>query len=85
MTSLSQTHSMASRPVSLPAAPAGPARPSRLLAGIYHDIGMAAVAMSLDLAIESLDPEAHEAVKRGNRYIYLMPKRQDAPAPQNVA
>ena len=33
-------------------------RPSRLLAGIYHDIGMAAVALSLDLAIESLDQDA---------------------------
>ena len=57
------------------------ARPSRLLAGIYHDIGMAAVAMSLDLPIETLEPEAHESVKRGNRYIYLMPQRQNPSAP----
>jgi hypothetical protein len=56
-------------------------RPSRLLAGIYHDIGMAAVALSLELSVESLDKDAHEAVKRGNRYIYLMPKRPDAAAP----
>jgi hypothetical protein len=67
-------------PVSLPAAPKGAARPSRLLSAIYHDIGMAAVAVGLDIAPESLEAEAHEAVKRGARYIYLMPKRQDAPA-----
>lgn len=71
--SQSQIHSPA---VGLPPT----ARPSRLLAGIYHDIGMAAVAMSLELVIESLEPEAHEAVRRGNRYIHLMPKRQDAAA-----
>jgi hypothetical protein len=65
------------RPVGLPATPTQ--RPSRLLAGIYHDIGMAAVAMSLELPAESLGPAEHEAVKRGARYIYLMPKRQDAP------
>ncbi len=78
MTLLSQTESLAPRPAGLPA---GPPRPSRLMAGIYHDIGMAAVAQSLELAVESLDPEAHQAVKRGNRYIYLMPKREDAPRP----
>ncbi len=50
------------------------------MAGIYHDIGMAAVAISLELAFESLEPDTHEAVKRGARYIYLMPKRQTAPA-----
>ncbi len=57
-------------------------RPSRLLAGIYHDIGMAAVAMSLDLPVETLEPDTIESVKRGNRYIYLMPRRQEAPALQ---
>jgi len=76
---------MTSRPVGLPAAPSGPARPSRLLASIYHDIGMAAVAVSLELPVDSLDPEAHEAVKRGNRYIFLMPKRQEPAAPQTAA
>ena len=73
-------------PVSRPLAPSPlsaplPARPSRLLAGIYHDIGMAAVAISLDLPIETLEPSVHEAVKRGCRYIFLMPKRQDQPKP----
>ena len=65
-------------PVGLPSAPQGAARPSRLLSAIYHDIGMAAVAVGLELAPETLEPEAHEAVKRGSRYIYLMPKRQDS-------
>ena len=80
MTPLPQTQGYTPPPVGLPAAPKGAARPSRLLAGIYHDIGMAAVAMGLDLAVDSLEPEAHEAVRRGNRYIHLMPKRQEAPA-----
>jgi hypothetical protein len=85
MTSLSQSESFAPRPFGLPVSACGPARSSRLLAGIYHDIGMAAVALCLDLPIDSLDPDAHQAVKRGNRYIYLMPKREDAPAPPTAA
>ncbi len=51
-----------------------PPRPSRLLAGIYRDIGLAAVAFGLELPIESLDPDVIASVKRGARYIYLMPK-----------
>ena len=82
MTPLSQSQSFKSPAVALPAATEALKRPSRLMSGIYHDIGMAAVAISLDLAVESLEPEAHEAVKRGARYIFLMPKRQDAPTPQ---
>ncbi len=81
MTPLPQTQSFTPPPVGLPAAPPETRRPSRLLAGIYHDIGMAAVAFGLDLEVESLEREAHEAVKRGARYIFLMPKRQD-PLPQ---
>jgi len=53
-------------------------RPSRLLASIYHDIGMAAVAICLDLPFETLEPAVHESVRRGSRYIFLMPKREDA-------
>ena len=82
MTPLSQSQSYKPQPVALPAAAEALTRPSRLMSGIYHDIGMAAVAMSLELEVESLDPAEHEAVKRGARYIFLMPKRQDAPAPQ---
>ncbi|MDE3176344.1 MAG: hypothetical protein KGM15_09615 [Pseudomonadota bacterium] len=54
------------------------------MAGIYHDIGMAAVAIGLELPLESLEPTAHQAVKRGSRYIYLMPRRDDAPAPPST-
>jgi hypothetical protein len=79
MTPLSQSQ-IYMPPVGLPPAPRTAARPSRLLAGIYHDIGMAAVAMSLDLAIDSLEPETHEAVRRGNRYIHLMPRQQETPS-----
>ena len=77
---LSTSSAHAPSPVALPSAPQGAQRPSRLLTGIYHDIGMAAVALGLDLPLEGLEPAAHESVRRGNRYIYLMPKREPAPA-----
>jgi hypothetical protein len=58
-------------------------RPSRLLAGIYHDIGMAAVAQGLKIDVTGLEDETVQAVSRGVRYIQLMPRRQDngLPAP----
>jgi hypothetical protein len=84
MTPLPHSPSFTPPPVGLPAKSPASQRPSRLMAGIYHDIGMAAVAISLDLEFESLEPAAHDAVKRGSRYIYLMPKRQSAPEPQAV-
>jgi hypothetical protein len=39
---------------------------------------MAAVAICLDLPFETLEPAVHESVRRGSRYIFLMPKREDA-------
>jgi hypothetical protein len=51
-----------------------PARAGRLLERIYRDIGLAAVAHELDLSADDLEPKLSEAVKRGARYIYLMPK-----------
>lgn len=59
-------------------------RPSRLLTGIYHDIGMAAVAQCLSLDIAELDADALQSVQRGTRYIHLMPKR-DGPALRQAA
>jgi hypothetical protein len=50
------------------------------MAKIYRDIGLAAVASELALPIEQLGPELSEAVKRGARYIYLMPKAAQKPA-----
>jgi hypothetical protein len=47
---------------------------------IYRDIGLAAVASELALPTEELEPELSEAVKRGARYIYLMPKADRDPA-----
>ena len=46
----------------------------RLLERIYRDVGLAAVAHELELSADDLEPELSEAVKRGARYIYLMPK-----------
>lgn len=62
------------------AGPVGPrmtadsARPSRLMARIYRDIGLAAVASELALPTDNFEPELSESVKRGARYIYLLPK-----------
>ncbi len=62
------------------AGPVGPrttvesARPTRLLARIYRDIGLAAVAGELGLPTDDFEPELCESVKRGARYIYLLPK-----------
>ncbi len=42
---------------------------SRLLARLYHDIGLAAVAAEFELPIERFDPELAEAVERGARYL----------------
>jgi hypothetical protein len=67
-------------PLTESAGPAGPetvtraARPSRLMARICRDIGLAAVASELGLSVEGLEPELVESVKRGARYVYLMPK-----------
>ena len=60
----------ASRPVSM-----SPTKPSRLLSGIYRDIGLAAVASGLEIQMDQLAPEICEAVKRGSRYIHLMPRK----------
>ena len=52
------------------------ARPIRLMARIYRDIGLATVATELALPTDDFEPELSEAVKRGARYIYLMPKAE---------
>ncbi len=57
-----------------PAKPPPPTRPSRLLESIYHDIGLAAVAAGLEMPAETLDAEVGNAIKRGARYIHLMPR-----------
>ena len=67
------------------AGPSGPTaqtestRPSRLMARIYRDIGLAAVASELALLSDDLEPELIEAVKRGSRYLYLMPAAERTP------
>jgi len=68
------------------AGPSGPrttaesARPGRLLARIYRDIGLSAVASELALPTDSFEPELSAAVKRGARYIFLMPKTEPTQA-----
>jgi hypothetical protein len=50
-------------------------RPSRLMAGVYRDIGLAAVAAVLEMPADQLDRDVAEAVRRGARYICLMPRK----------
>ena len=44
-------------------------RPSRLLAGIYRAVGLAAVANELEISKVGLDPELVKAVERGAHYL----------------
>ncbi len=56
--------------------PPAAVRPSRLMAGVYRDIGLAAVAAVLDMPVDQLDRDVADAVRRGARYICLMPRKQ---------
>lgn len=73
MTSMPQGDSRTDSAIHVPPTASG-GRTSRLLSGIYHDIGLAAVALGLEMPIDDLEPDVGEAVKRGARYIYLMPR-----------
>ena len=42
---------------------------SQLLQRIYHDVGLAAVAIELDLIKEDLGEEIEDAIERGARHI----------------
>jgi len=46
---------------------------SRLLSRIYRDIGLAAVAIELDLLTEDLGEEMEDAIERGARFMAPMP------------
>ena len=70
--------------IKIPSAALVPHRPSRLLTGIYHDIGLAAVAQSLNIDVAGLEPETAQAVSRGVRYIHLMPRRQENGLPSPI-
>ena len=62
------------------------ARPSRLMQRIYRDVGLAAVAHELELSMDDLEPELSEAVRRGARFMFLMPKSKRNPtAPSSGA
>src|SRR5271163_374018 len=49
--------------------PKGERPPSRLLAGIYRAVGLAAVANELEISKVDLDPELVKAVERGALYL----------------
>jgi hypothetical protein len=49
-------------------------RPSSLLARFYSDAGLAAVANALEIPAGDLNVELAEAIRRGARYLFLMPK-----------
>ena len=50
-----------------------PAGRSKLLQRIYHDVGLAAVAIELDLLKEDLGEEMEDAIERGARFIAPRP------------
>ena len=57
------------KPVSLEA----PAGRSRLLSRMYREIGLAAVAIELQLLEEDLGEEMEDAIERGARYLASAP------------
>jgi hypothetical protein len=48
-----------------------PAGRSRLLSRLYHEIGLAAVALELDVEPSELPAEEVQAIRRGARYLNL--------------
>ena len=48
-----------------------PTHISFLLTGIYRDIGLAAIASELRMALNELEPDVGQAVARGISYLYL--------------
>ena len=49
-------------------------RPGGLLARLYSDAGLAAVASALEIPAGDLDVELAAAIRRGARYLFLTPK-----------
>ena len=62
---------------SIPVAVEVPAGRSRLLSRLYRDIGLAAVAVELELPPRELEPDLQRSIERGTRYL--------APAPLALA
>ena len=58
----------------IPDAIEAPAGRTRLLSRLYRDIGIAAVALELDLSRDQLEPEVVACVERGARF--LLPEPQ---------
>jgi hypothetical protein len=54
-------------------------RAGSVLARIYHDIGLAAVAEALRLPLTNFEPEMIESLERGESYL-LRPRRELARA-----
>jgi hypothetical protein len=50
---------------------------SRLLSRLYREIGLAAVAVELELPAREFEPEIEQAIERGSRYL--------APGPLELA
>jgi len=57
------------------AIPEAVGRSGSVLARIYHDIGLAAVADALDLLTVDFDPDMNQSLERGE--FYLMPTRPE--------
>ena len=64
-------------PKGSPASPADEPR-ERLIAKIYRDIALAAIAAELQMPASGMEPELGDAVKRGVRYIEFLLKSRAA-------
>lgn len=47
---------------------------SRLLSRLYRDIGLAAVAVELELPAREFEPELEKSIERGSRYLEPKPR-----------
>jgi hypothetical protein len=54
------------------------ARASRLLAGIYRSVGLAAVAGELELPPDEFEPDLRKLIRRGARYLALVTAPNEA-------
>ncbi len=53
--------------------------PTRLMARIYRDVGLAAVASELALRSDDFESGLSESIKRGARYMCIMLKTDRSP------
>jgi hypothetical protein len=61
------------------------ARAKQLLTRVSQDIGLATVARELEIPRNDFEPELIEAIKRGDRYLFLLMPKSRPHAASNVS